>query len=267
VRLLGVPGFEFEDFEMAARDALLQQFPAERELVLRFTRASEAPRVREIEQVPGGPRYRCATQCDDLIAEGRVSINGSVVREVGVRVDEQRDRVQVDGRPVGGRSKHVYYVLNKPVGVITTLDDPQGRRTVREFLPRGARAYPVGRLDADTSGLLLLTNDGELAHKLMHPRYGVAKVYRVRLSQEPRADQLRRLASGVRFDKDLVSGPARVRRIDPGFDRDHDRDHHPRGPLPAGPQDVRGGRSAGRRPASRGLWPDPTGAAPEGHVP
>ena len=157
-------------------------------------------------------------KCDELIAEGRVSINGSVVREVGVRVDEQRDRVQVDGRPVGGRSKHVYYVLNKPVGVITTLDDPQGRRTVREFLPRGARVYPVGRLDADTSGLLLLTNDGELAHKLMHPRYGVAKVYRVRLSQEPRADQLRRLASGVRFDKDLVSGPARVRRIDPGFD-------------------------------------------------
>ena len=157
-------------------------------------------------------------KCDDLIAEGRVSINGEVVREVGVRVDEQRDRVQVDGRPVGGRGRNVYYVLNKPVGVITTLDDPQGRRTVREFLPRGQRVYPVGRLDADTSGLLFLTNDGELAHKLMHPRYGVAKVYRVRLSQEPRADQLRRLASGVRFDKDLVSGPARVRRIDPGFD-------------------------------------------------
>ena len=157
-------------------------------------------------------------KCDELIAEGRVSVNGELVREAGLRVDEQRDRVQVDGRPVGGRSRNVYFVLNKPVGVITTLDDPQGRRTVREFLPRGQRVYPVGRLDADTSGLLLLTNDGDLAHKLMHPRYGVAKVYRVRLSQEPRADQLRRLASGVRFDKDLVSGPARVRRIDPGFD-------------------------------------------------
>ncbi len=157
-------------------------------------------------------------KCDQLIEEGRVTLNGKLVREVGIKIDEDRDRVAVDGHNVGGRSRTVYYVLNKPVGVITTLDDPQGRRTIREFLPRGARVYPVGRLDADTSGLLLLTNDGELAHKLMHPRYGVQKVYRVRLSQEPRGDQLRRLAAGVRFDKGLVSGPARVRRIDPGFD-------------------------------------------------
>ena len=157
-------------------------------------------------------------KCDQLIIEGRVGINGQPVREIGVRIDEQRDHVTVDGRSIGGRAKLVYYVLNKPVGVITTLDDPEGRRTIREFMPRGARVYPVGRLDADTSGLLLLTNDGDLAHKLMHPRYGVQKVYRVRLSQEPRGDQLRRLAGGVRFDKGLVSGPARVRRIDPGFD-------------------------------------------------
>jgi len=157
-------------------------------------------------------------KCDELIAQGRVSVNGRVVSEAGSKVEEGRDRVSVDGRPVGGKAQHVYYVLNKPVGVITTLDDPHGRRSVAEFLPRGARVYPVGRLDADTSGLLLLTNDGELAHKLMHPRYGVQKVYRVRLAAEPRADQLRRLAQGVRFDKNLVSGPARVRRIDPGFD-------------------------------------------------
>jgi 23S rRNA pseudouridine2605 synthase len=159
-------------------------------------------------------------KCDRLIEEGRVSLNGRVVNEVGSKVEEG-DRVSVDGRALGGKERTVYFVLNKPVGVITTLDDPEGRRTIRELLPRGARVYPVGRLDADTSGLLLLTNDGELAHKLMHPRYGVPKVYRVRLGQEPRADQLRRLASGVRFDplhKDLVSAPARVRRIDPGFD-------------------------------------------------
>ncbi len=124
----------------------------------------------------------------------------------------------MDGRAVGGQSRKVYFVLNKPVGVITTLDDPEGRKSIREFLPRGARVYPVGRLDADTSGLLLLTNDGELAHKLMHPRYGVRKVYRVRLAAEPRPEQLSRLARGVRFDKDLVSAPAKVRRIDPGFD-------------------------------------------------
>ena len=157
-------------------------------------------------------------KCDELIAQGRVVVNGEVVSDAGRRVDAQRDRVQVDGRPLGGAARTVYYVLNKPVGVITTLDDPQGRRTIREFLPRGARVYPVGRLDADTSGLLLLTNDGDLAHKLMHPRYGVPKVYRVRLTEEPRPDQLRRLASGVRFGEGEVSGPARVRRIDPGFD-------------------------------------------------
>ena len=156
--------------------------------------------------------------CDRLIAEGRVSVNGRRVSEAGTKVEEMRDRVSVDGRPVGGRETHVYYVLNKPVGVITTLDDPEGRRTVRELLPRGARVFPVGRLDADTSGLLLLTNDGELAHRLMHPRYGVVKVYRVRLGREPRADQLRRLAAGVRFGAGAVSAPARVRRIDPGFD-------------------------------------------------
>jgi pseudouridine synthase len=155
---------------------------------------------------------------DALIAEGRVAVNGRIVTEPGVQIGE-RDRVTVDGKPVGGRERHVYYVLNKPVGVITTLDDPEGRRSIREFLPRGARVYPVGRLDADTSGLLLLTNDGDLAHKLMHPRYGVPKVYRVRLAAEPRPDQLRRLSQGVRFDRErnLVSGPAKARRIDPGF--------------------------------------------------
>jgi 23S rRNA pseudouridine2605 synthase len=157
-------------------------------------------------------------KCDELIAQGRVSVNGRVVSDAGRKVEEGRDRVSVDGRPVGGRARLVYYVLNKPVGVITTLDDPHGRRSVAGMLPRGARVYPVGRLDADTSGLLLLTNDGELAHKLMHPRYGVHKVYRVRLAAEPRADQLRRLAQGVRFDREAVSAPARVRRIDPGFD-------------------------------------------------
>ena len=155
---------------------------------------------------------------DRMIEEGRVRINGRVVTDLGTKVEEQRDKVSVDGKPVGGRERHVYFVLNKPVGVITTLSDPEGRRTVKSLLPRGARIYPVGRLDADTSGLLLLTNDGELAHKLMHPRYGVSKIYRVRLAREPRPDQLRRLSSGVRFEKGLVSGPARARRIDPGFD-------------------------------------------------
>jgi 23S rRNA pseudouridine2605 synthase len=156
--------------------------------------------------------------CDVLIAEGRVRVNGRVVTELGTVVEEARDRVEVNGKPIPGRQRHVYYVLNKPVGVITTMDDPQGRKTVRSLLPRGARVYPVGRLDADTSGLLLLTNDGELAHKLMHPRYGVVKVYRVRLEREPSRSQLERLSRGVRYEPGVTSAPALARRIDPGFD-------------------------------------------------
>ena len=157
-------------------------------------------------------------KCDEIIQAGRVRVNGVTVSEPGTQVEEGRDKVTVDGRPLQGRSKLVYYVINKPVGVITTLDDPHGRRTIAEFLPRGARVFPVGRLDADTSGLLLLTNDGELANKLMHPSFGVEKFYRVRLDREPSSQQIERLKRGVRFDEGLVSAPARVRRIDPGFD-------------------------------------------------
>jgi len=157
-------------------------------------------------------------KCDEIIQAGRVRVNGVTVSEPGTQVEEGRDKVTVDGRPLQGRSKLVYYVINKPVGVITTLDDPHGRRTIAEFLPRGARVFPVGRLDADTSGLLLLTNDGDLANKLMHPSFGVEKFYRVRLDREPSSQQIERLKRGVRFDEGLVSAPARVRRIDPGFD-------------------------------------------------
>jgi 23S rRNA pseudouridine2605 synthase len=99
-------------------------------------------------------------KCDTIIAEGRVRVNGRVVTEPGTAIEEQRDRVEVDGRALPGAQKQAYFVLNKPVGVITTLDDPQGRRTIADLLPRGQRLFPVGRLDADTSGLLLLTNDG-----------------------------------------------------------------------------------------------------------
>src|SRR5205085_10513542 len=144
-----------------------------------------------------GPRRKC----DTLIQDGHVRINGKIVREPGTMVEEDRDRIEVNGRGLPPRAEHRYFVLNKPVGVISTLDDPEGRRTIREFLPPGPRLYPVGRLDADTSGLLVLTNDGDMAHKLMHPRYGVEKVYRVWLDRVPSAGQLHRLREGVEFDE------------------------------------------------------------------
>jgi 23S rRNA pseudouridine2605 synthase len=140
-----------------------------------------------------------------------VRVDGRIVKEPGHRVEPDEEQVTVRGRPLPGRSALRYLVLNKPVGVLTTLSDPGGRRTVREFLPSSPRMYPVGRLDADTSGLLLLTNDGELAHRLMHPRYGVRKVYRARVSQLPTPGQVQRLRTGVTLEPGLRSAPAEVR--------------------------------------------------------
>ncbi len=157
-------------------------------------------------------------KADEMIAAGMVRVNGQVVREPGTMVDEESDHVLVRNKPLPPPQRAKWFMLHKPVGVISTVSDPEGRRTVRELLPTGSRVFPVGRLDADTSGLLLLTNDGPLAHRLMHPSYGVEKVYRVRLGETPRPDQMRRLAQGVRFDEGMVSAPAQVRPIDPGFD-------------------------------------------------
>jgi 23S rRNA pseudouridine2605 synthase len=153
-------------------------------------------------------------KCDALIQSGAVSVNGSVVTELGTQVEPERDRVMVRGRPLPPRAPLRYFALNKPVGVITTLEDPEGRRTIRDLLPPGPRLFPIGRLDADTSGLLVLTNDGELAHRLMHPRYGVEKVYRVRVDRVPDPGALARLRGGVEFEPGVWSSPARVRLLE-----------------------------------------------------
>jgi len=134
-----------------------------------------------------------------------------VVREPGRRVEPERDLVNVRGRPLPGRSALRYFLVHKPVGMITTLSDPEGRATVRDLLPPGPRLFPVGRLDADTSGLLLVTNDGELAHKLMHPRYGVEKRYKVLVSDVPDSGQLSRMRAGVTLEPGVRTGPADVR--------------------------------------------------------
>lgn len=154
-------------------------------------------------------------KCDTLIESGAVSVNGKVVTAPGTRVVPGRDRITVSGRPLPDSIRHRYFMLHKPVGVISTLSDPEGRASIRELLPGDVRLYPVGRLDADTSGLLIITNDGELAHHLMHPRYGLTKFYRVLVESEPDDVQLRRLAEGVVFEPGLRSAPARVRRRDP----------------------------------------------------
>jgi len=148
--------------------------------------------------------------CDTLIESGVVRVNGAIVREPGRRVEPEGDRVLVRGRPLPGRSALRYFLVHKPVGMITTLHDPEGRPTVRQLLPPGPRLFPVGRLDADTSGLLLVTNDGELAHKLMHPRYGVEKRYKVLVDTLPNANQLSRLRAGVALEPGVRAEPASV---------------------------------------------------------
>ena len=150
---------------------------------------------------------------DELILAGRVRVNGEA-GQVNTFV-EAGDRVEVDGREVAPQ-RLAYVLLYKPAGVVTTARDPQGRRTVVDLVPAEPRVVPVGRLDADTTGALLLTNDGPLAHRLAHPRYGVEKTYEVEVVGEPDDDALRRLREGVDLD-DGRTAPARARRL--GRDR------------------------------------------------
>jgi 23S rRNA pseudouridine2605 synthase len=150
---------------------------------------------------------------ETVIAAGRVEVDGEIVRDPARDVSEQ-NRVIVDGRTLTGAEARVVYALHKPLGVVSTAHDPHGRPTVLELVPAaGLRLYPVGRLDADSSGLILLTNDGELANRLTHPRFEVEKTYRATLGGAPVGDGvLRALRRGVELD-DGPTAPARVRRI------------------------------------------------------
>jgi 23S rRNA pseudouridine2605 synthase len=144
---------------------------------------------------------------EELIRQGRVRI-GPRVAELGDRVDPRAARITVDGVPIPVHPELRYLALNKPRGVTTTLRDPHAERSLAGYLPAGPRVFPVGRLDRDSEGLLLLTNDGALAHRLQHPRFGVEKEYLVEVEGQVSREALRRLAAGV----DLEDGPARALR-------------------------------------------------------
>lgn len=150
--------------------------------------------------------------CEDLIGRGRVRVNGEVA-VLGRRVDPDTDVVEVDGAQIGVRPGLVHYLLNKPPGVITTASDTHGRPTVTGLVPAEPRVFPVGRLDADTEGLLLLTNDGDLAHRLTHPSFGVDKEYLVEVEGSPGRGVLRTLREGVDLD-DGTTAPAKVALLD-----------------------------------------------------
>ena len=143
--------------------------------------------------------YGSRRTCEELISQGRVTVNGEVAI-LGRRVEVESDLVAVDGAPVGVLPGLVYYLVNKPAGVVTTADDPQGRPSVLELVPAEPRVFSVGRLDLLTEGLLVLTNDGNLAQLLAHPSFGVEKEYLAELRGAPSPAELRRLREGVVLD-------------------------------------------------------------------
>jgi len=173
------------------------------------------PQGERLQKVLATRGWGSRRVCEELIAAGRVTVDGEVA-VLGRRVDPDVDRVEVDGVPIGTKPGLVYYLLNKPAGVVTTAHDPQGRPTVVQIVPDEPRVYPVGRLDVTTEGLLLLTNDGDLAQRLTHPSHGVEKEYLAevaggRVSQ----GRIRALREGVELD-DGMTAPAQVSQPDPG---------------------------------------------------
>ncbi len=155
-------------------------------------------------------------EAERWIVEGRVSVNGTIVRKLGSQADPFKDSIKVDGKRIKTGAAPLYFAFHKPPGVITTVNDPQHRPDLTEFVaPLGAkrRVFPVGRLDFNSEGLLLLTNDGEFARRLTHPRFGVKKTYRVKLGACPTDRDLAVLRQGIRLE-DGIAAPARARVVE-----------------------------------------------------
>ena len=171
----------------------------------------DGPDGERLQKVLARLGFGSRRACEELIESGSVTVNGEVA-VLGRRVDLEHDKVEVEGVPVGIRPDLAYYLLNKPAGVVTTAADPQGRPTVVALVPAEPRVFPVGRLDADTEGLLLLTNDGDLAHRLTHPSFGVEKEYLAEVEGTPSPAALRRLRQGVELE-DGTTAPAKVAAV------------------------------------------------------
>jgi 23S rRNA pseudouridine2605 synthase len=178
--------------------------------------APARPVKERLQKLLARAGYGSRRSAEQLITEGRVSVNGVAITVLGAQADPIADVVAVDGQPISLPVDHVYLAMHKPAGVLTTAHDPQGRRTVMELLPANLAAHvvPVGRLDRDTTGLLLFTDDGELAHRLAHPRYTIDKEYYALVTGEPGAAALKALRRGVDIG-DVRTSPADVRASAP----------------------------------------------------
>ncbi|QDX93730.1 rRNA pseudouridine synthase [Brevibacillus laterosporus] len=158
--------------------------------------------------------------CEELIKQGRVKVNGQVITELGTKVTASVDQILVDNKSIA-QEEHVYVLLHKPTGVITSMSDPEGRKTVRDLIKQiPQRVYPVGRLDFDTSGLLIMTNDGELANRLAHPSFEMDKVYRAWVKGIPTSESVLRLAKGIKLEDGMTSpGKAKILERDTNKNR------------------------------------------------
>ncbi|HET6675599.1 MAG TPA: pseudouridine synthase [Nitrospiraceae bacterium] len=166
-----------------------------------------------LQKLIAGTGLASRRKAEEMIAAGRVTVNGRIVRELGTKVDADKDHVKVDGRHIRSAQPYVYIILHKPKNVMSTLHDPEGRPTVKDFLPGvTVRVFPVGRLDFDSEGLMLLTNNGELAQTLLHPKYHVPKTYLVKVKGVLKEEEIQALETGVQLD-DGVTAPAHIKKI------------------------------------------------------
>jgi 23S rRNA pseudouridine2605 synthase len=151
-------------------------------------------------------------KAEEIIIEGRVTVNGQVA-VIGSKADPLKDHIKLDGKLLTSTEKKVYYILNKPKNVVTSLSDPEGRPTINDFLGGiRQRVYPVGRLDYDSEGMLILTNDGELAHGIMHPSKKIPKTYLVKIKGKLEPENMEKLRRGIRLDR-VITAPAKVKAI------------------------------------------------------
>ena len=169
--------------------------------------------MERLQKVIASSGVTSRRKAEELIVAGKVKVNGEVVTELGTKVSD-KDRIEVDNVIINKEVKE-YYLLNKPRGVVTTTSDDKGRKTVVDLIPTNARIYPVGRLDYDTTGVLLLTNDGDFANILMHPASEVEKVYMAKLKGIIKGEQINALKDGVKLDEQLVKPPrVKLKKVD-----------------------------------------------------
>ena len=170
--------------------------------------------MERLQKVIAASGVTSRRKAEELITAGKVRVNGEIVTELGTKVSD-KDRIEVNGEILEKEVKE-YYLLNKPRGVVTTTSDDKGRKTVVDLIPTNARIYPVGRLDYDTTGVLLLTNDGDFANILMHPSSGVEKVYVAKLNGIIKGEQINKLKDGVMLDDELVKASrVKLKKVDP----------------------------------------------------